>query len=697
MDEELVESIKEEIQNRDSLCRLCACHTQLLIPIFEGEGKENNLSDKITRHLPIQVVPNDVLPVQICFQCASTVISWDELSESCIEAEQKLKAMFITNDDLQCSPPGPRDANESTSLWEPFSSVDNLSPSNPEMVLSDNCSASEKNSEEVGDAVSKGGETERLIADVTEDIDDVLCVEIKKVYKSSETGCENQSQIDHCYTRGKENFNIEVGQQQGKKESLSQTNFRPIAPKPTLPPPLVNFVQSPHHLRPAKNFRELRNATTKLKEPQIYIVYNEFGTGASRKNALVQSSNVMPRKLSGSATNQTSTMPPLFTVTRTTAQPSFSRTKPLARPFPNLKEITVTRVPTNGVLKSPVKNIPKASVSVIRGGSYACKQCPAKFSNEMVFKRHMFVSHNVPKHCCPLCKASFGKKYELEVHIRQQHKKTLPKPKLPCKDCNETFETMMDLRVHVRDAHRSVTSRLEQAIESKRPILGVPITEKEAELLRKCHSRIENKDVFNCVVCQKTWPNLEKTVAHIRTHTKELLYACETCGQRFNTRGVMHRHMQVHSNSKPFSCDYCDKSFSSKQNRDDHHRQHTKEVKTVCESCGEFLTSASMLYYHRKIHSGVNPYKCPYCEKAYSIRSLLKRHIRYHTGEKPYLCSECGRAFKTPGQLRGHSAVHSDARPFACDGCGTMMKTKKYLNRHRAICSLLKTKAVNTN
>ncbi|XP_052128907.1 zinc finger protein 345 isoform X4 [Frankliniella occidentalis] len=619
--------------------------------------------------------------------------------------------MFGANSDPQCSPSGSRDADiyEDTASHSDMFTADNPTTSNDEMFSSDNQSETQKAIQDIGEALSKGGETERLIADVTEDIDDVLCVEIKKEYNPSVTNCENQSQIDHCYTRGKENISQnEVGQHQGRSQPLSRTTFRPIAPRPSLPQTVVNFVQSP-----PMSSRAVKNTPTKRKTPpQIYIVYNKNGSAASanqksslspipkKKMVLVQSSKPKPTRLSGSATNLSLSMQPILTVSQTPNTKSSSPVQPIlpksnaARPFPNLREITVTRVPSSGPVKSPVKNIPKASVSVIRGGSFPCKQCPAKFSNEMVFKRHMYMSHNVPKHSCPLCKTNFGKKFELEIHIRQKHKKPESKPRIPCKDCNVTFERMIDLRVHVRDNHRSVVSRLEQAIESKRPVLGVPITEKEADLLRQCHSRVENKDVFNCVVCKKSWPNLEKTVAHIRTHTKELLYACETCGQRFNTRGVMHRHMQVHSNTKPFSCDYCDKSFSSKQNRDDHHRYHTKEVKTVCESCGEFLTSASMLYYHRKIHSGINPYQCPYCEKAYSIRSLLKRHIRFHTGEKPYLCSECGRAFKTPGQLRGHSAVHSDARPFACDGCGTTMKTKKYLNRHRAICSHLKSKAV---
>lgn len=50
-----MEPIKEEVHCKETLCRICASCTELLIPIFEGEGLENNISDKIHKYLPIQV------------------------------------------------------------------------------------------------------------------------------------------------------------------------------------------------------------------------------------------------------------------------------------------------------------------------------------------------------------------------------------------------------------------------------------------------------------------------------------------------------------------------------------------------------------------------------------------------------------------------------------------------------------------
>lgn len=511
----------------------------------------------------------------------------------------------------------------------------------------------------------------------------------------SVTEVEKQSQIDHCYSRERQSTSqIGVKSLQERSKVPSRQTLRPILPRPILPRPPVNIVPS----QQTSKTKDLKNIVPKPQQtsPKVIIVVNKT-TKESMSVALPfqQIQNSGPFSIGTKQTFPVKPKPAAYSILPVVSHSSSLSSLPTLK---KLKDLTVTKVPVGSApKKSPLKVAPRASVTIVKGGSYSCKVCPAKFMNEMVFKRHMWLSHNVKKHTCVSCQSAFGTKMELQSHMRLAHR-TLPRiVQHKCKTCNEAFDKMLDLRIHIRDKHSKSFSRFEDAIKNRKVVLGVAITDKEAEMLKECHSRVDNKDVFNCNVCHKSWSNLEKTVAHIRTHTKEQLYACETCGQRFNSKGVMHRHTQVHKNIKPYACDYCDKAFSSKQNRDDHHRFHTKEVKTVCESCGDFLTSASMLYYHRKIHSGINPYKCPYCDKAYSIRSLLKRHIRYHTGETPHLCSVCGRGFKTSGQLRGHSAVHTDERPFSCDGCGATMKTKKYLNRHRAICATLQSKANDEN
>ncbi|XP_078035979.1 uncharacterized protein LOC144469489 isoform X3 [Augochlora pura] len=76
-----------------NLCRVCANTNDHLIPIFEGEGLEHDLCSKIHKYLPIHISETDVLPLQLCYHCAATILAWHELLEGCLTAERRLLTM----------------------------------------------------------------------------------------------------------------------------------------------------------------------------------------------------------------------------------------------------------------------------------------------------------------------------------------------------------------------------------------------------------------------------------------------------------------------------------------------------------------------------------------------------------------------------------------------------------------------------
>lgn len=47
------------------LCRICASSSDHMVPIFEGEGAEHDLSSKILKYLPIHVCTNAEVSVQV--------------------------------------------------------------------------------------------------------------------------------------------------------------------------------------------------------------------------------------------------------------------------------------------------------------------------------------------------------------------------------------------------------------------------------------------------------------------------------------------------------------------------------------------------------------------------------------------------------------------------------------------------------
>ncbi|XP_073994323.1 uncharacterized protein isoform X2 [Rhodnius prolixus] len=96
---QVTESTEEILWPRDTspelLCRICAVHSDYLVPIFRDEGLDHQLHFKIIKYLPIKVAEDDKLPTKICYHCASTLLAWHELVENCIESEKKLNSFFM--------------------------------------------------------------------------------------------------------------------------------------------------------------------------------------------------------------------------------------------------------------------------------------------------------------------------------------------------------------------------------------------------------------------------------------------------------------------------------------------------------------------------------------------------------------------------------------------------------------------------
>ncbi|KAL1513114.1 hypothetical protein ABEB36_002576 [Hypothenemus hampei] len=88
--------------NMTGICRVCANESDKFIGIFSENGLSNGLADKLNRYLPINVTESDRLPLQCCWQCASTVFAWHNFVETCVEVDQKLNSYeFIDQKQLK--------------------------------------------------------------------------------------------------------------------------------------------------------------------------------------------------------------------------------------------------------------------------------------------------------------------------------------------------------------------------------------------------------------------------------------------------------------------------------------------------------------------------------------------------------------------------------------------------------------------
>lgn len=77
------------------VCRLCAnVQKDTLIPLFEGEGLENNLPDRISQHLDFSVHLKKGMPSSVCLPCTMSLLNWHTFYKNCETINERFREML---------------------------------------------------------------------------------------------------------------------------------------------------------------------------------------------------------------------------------------------------------------------------------------------------------------------------------------------------------------------------------------------------------------------------------------------------------------------------------------------------------------------------------------------------------------------------------------------------------------------------
>ena len=116
-------------------------------------------------------------------------------------------------------------------------------------------------------------------------------------------------------------------------------------------------------------------------------------------------------------------------------------------------------------------------------------------------------------------------------------------------------------------------------------------------------------------------------------HTRDKPYKCDICNKRFSESHKLTQHkISAHKRNKSFECDVCKKTFTKRQSFKRHWRSHLRDSLLLCHTCGKEIIQGQAneiqsddkcnkqfpdiesLYQHKAKDHGTS-YQCDVCKE----------------------------------------------------------------------------------
>ncbi|KAL0272773.1 UNVERIFIED_CONTAM: hypothetical protein PYX00_005620 [Menopon gallinae] len=466
----------------NNICRICMTFTELVLPIFEGEGVRQNLEEKIQKYLPVKISVTDSLPQQLCFNCADALISWDSLITICLESDRKLKGM------LSMSQGEDGNADNSEVVEEP----DNA---NIKTELMDVSAAS--NSESV--ANEKSG-NEKPPSEIPKNTDDGILPEIKTEVSDYDAG-EGQGADD--------SGEMEV-EKEGQNSFACETCGKLFKTKRYL----TKHMKATHKETPAAEAKKCGLC------PNVYKTRANLEKHYAKEHLNNQvecpvcHTSVHSKKLETHLKSRHGVKMEVENEEKYKCKFCEKWFKNIYVRNSHIKEVH---------LSEPIK----------------CKLCDFQ-GVRAVLRRHRSEVHAKKRFPCSLCNAAFKTLHTLKTH-KVSHSDLRS---FTCDICGKGFKRLNNVRDHMK-CHEQKSNQCQICGNFFARKRYLAIHEKTIHNFY-ADGVIPEEKGFECGICGAKIKWKKNLLAHMRIHTGEKPYVCKICKKDFACHGSLRTHMSKH-------------------------------------------------------------------------------------------------------------------------------------------------------
>lgn len=722
--------------NFDQICRICGLQSEFLMPIFDGEGLQHCLDHKIQTYLYLQVLREDILPLQLCYDCVSTLLSWHTLFLKCQDTVHKFQVMLGSKSQVQFTesqepvfissfatpqhgfahPPVPVDfiegshndpslvINDSVSHHaamapaphiksNPSWYIEGIQPPqlHPSGIIHKVSSPYEEESRDCPESIilSPPLAREEFVGmchtAVTTDINSSACSERRDSFlyvskqRVNETIDQNTGESSSCTDRISAtdmNFSKESSVYRSK-EDFSQSHIRPAES------PLRGMEQEKTSLV-SNQVSAIRSTNCRSVEPVCSLSTNRS------RSVLVRNESVHPFRTSGEGTAE------MEMIIESAVIRKHYHTDPIVESGSGsmvsvVRPTCLRRAPTAEIVieKKGEEHHPQEEIE-------ASEQMPKVVRDSK--EESLSVTGN-PTDNQDVDPGSSGIPSPTSWHEEDTRASDISQRCYHCgKFISNTMLLLSHERSHLVDENPPTSFTCKFCAIPQRSLSELHshyhIHDVAWDKVRRNHSK---RKAQICKQCGLTFTTEERLAAHMRLHTdvvESYGHNCKTCGATFNTRSKLSVHLWTHAlkpSLKTFKCHICGKGFGTKPAVMEHRLKHTDEEKSrafKCVVCGLAFGNNTLLGKHRSTHSKEElsrPFKCSFCGKAFARNHTLHIHYFTHSKEKSHPCSQCGKRFKMRNSLIQHLRTHQDPSVFpthACHLCSKTFRVKSRLRDH---------------